>query len=196
MTCSRAAAAWHGGRRTLGLVELVASESAMDPAGSESGLFVDCLDVPFVLGPTGRPSVGRCKAVVPCSALVGVLCVGVGVAWGGGRPWLSRAWRRVALRVRQAGLVFFRLGHRAAVAMQPASGCGAGECVLLACLSCGSRCSLLLALPCLLVCIACMLRTWWLECSWVVAGDGCWRWSRRASATAQHNGWCLPASPV
>jgi hypothetical protein len=78
----------------------------MDPAGSESGLFVDCLDVSFVLGPTGRPSVGRCKAVVPCSALVGVLCVGVGAAWGGGKPWLGWAWRRAALRVRQAGLVF------------------------------------------------------------------------------------------
>ena len=67
---------------------------------------VDCPVVLFVLGPTGRPSVGRCKVVVPCSALVGVLCDGVGAAWGGGRPWLGWAGRRAALRVRQAGLVF------------------------------------------------------------------------------------------
>ena len=136
-------------------------------------------------GPQGGPVSAAARLLCCGSALVDVLCVGVGAAWGGGRPWLGWAWRRAALR--EPGV--FSLGRAAAV-VQPAGACGAGGCVLpVMCLSDGSRCSLLLALPCLLACIACMLRTRWLECSRVAAGSGCWRWSRRVSATARQIGW-------
>lgn len=92
----------------LGLVGLIASESDVDPAGSKTWLLVGGLAVLFTLGPTGRPSAGRCKAVVPWFCSCGcALWWCVGAAWGGGRPWFGWARRRAALRVCQAGLVFF-----------------------------------------------------------------------------------------
>lgn len=131
------------------------------------------------LGPSGSPSAGLCKALVLCVCLLWVCFVLVsGAAWGWGGPGFAGMEVGCSPCVRLCW--FFWPGHRAAAAVQPAGTYGAGRCGCTS-VACGSRAVCMFACLVLLACIACMLRSWWLECSRVAAGSGCWSWARRAS---------------